>query len=114
MSKKTKKPKRSRSEKGLAQELLDLMEDVIALGAQTTVAAERKELSRLRKALSKEADRLIEENLDESTKEYQKACACLEDACEATREAIEDVDSVKKAIDRVAKLVDIACKIAAA
>lgn len=99
--------------KGLAQQLLDLMDEVITLTKETPDLKTRKELTKLRKAISNEAGRIIEANLSKSTKDYRAATVSLEKASQATREAIENVQSVKHAIDCIAKAVDLACKVAA-
>src|SRR5262245_58046128 len=96
---------------GLAQQLLDLEAELIALIDATTNAKRRKRLITLRKKISKEAARLIDAALDDSTAEYKKVTANLEKASAAARKAIDDVNSVQAAINTVAKLVDLASKI---
>jgi gas vesicle protein len=97
--------------KGVAQQLMDLEEQLGELIDATADPARKKELSDLCDRLAEESRRLIRKNLDASTKEYPEAAAGLEKAAEAAREAIDDVNSVKAAIDAIAKVVDLASRI---
>lgn len=88
-------------------------EEIIALIEATSDPEKRKELSRLRKLISKEADRLIDEDLDAATQDYKEAAIMLKEASDMTRKAIADVTSVQKAINNLAAVVNLVSKVAA-
>jgi hypothetical protein len=102
------------AKKGLGQQLLDTMEDVLSLMEATTDPDRLKELDAVRKKISKEAGRLIETQLDAATAEYKAATAGLKDASAAIRKAIRGIEAVKKAIELAAEALDLVAKVAAA
>jgi hypothetical protein len=100
-----------RKPKGVAQQMMDLEEQLWELMDATVDPAKKAEISDMCAALAKESRRLIRKKLDASTTEYLETAAALEEAAEATQAAIEDVNSVKAAIDAIAKVVDFAAKV---
>lgn len=100
--------------KGLGQQLLDTMENVIELMESTNDPDRLKELDALRKRLSAQAGRLIDTQLDQSTAQYKAATAGLKQASDAIRDAIRGLEAVKKAIEVAAEAVDLVAKLAAA
>ena len=99
--------------KGLGQQLLDTMENVIKLMETTTDPIRLKELDALRKRISNEAGRLIDAQLDASTAEYKEATAGLKQASAAIRDAIRGLEAVKKAIEMAAQALDLVAELAA-
>ena len=90
---------------------MDLEEEIIALIVETSDQAQRKELSKWRKAIAKEAGRLIDANLDAATREYRETATGITKAAQATRRAIQKVNSVQTAINALARVVDFAGKL---
>jgi hypothetical protein len=99
--------KKRSTQKGLGQQLLDTMEDVIALMEDTNDIDRLKELNALRKEISRKAGELIEANLDSSTAEYKAATANLKNASNDIKKAIKGLESVKNAIASTAKALDL-------
>jgi len=97
--------------KGVAQQLMDMEEQLIGLIEVTPNAARKRKLAKLRSAAAGQSRRLIRRNLDTSTAAYQAAADGLREASEAARKAIAGVDSVKATIDAAAKAVEWASKI---
>ena len=100
--------------RGLGQQLLDAMENVVELMEATTDPDRLKELDAVRKRMSKEAGRLIEAQLDQSTAQYKAATAGLKQASDAIRDAIRGLEAIKKAIEVAAEAMDLVAKVAAA
>lgn len=98
-------------QKGLGQQLLDTMEEVITLMEHTKDLDRLKELSALRKALSKQAGQLIEAHLDSSSAEYKAATAGLQKASDKVRRAIKGLGSIKNAIKAGAQALDLVGKL---
>lgn len=99
--------------RGLGQQMLDTMEDVISLMEDTNDPTRKRELSRLRKRISQEAGALIEANLDAASREYREAAAGLKNASAVIKRAIRGLESVKKAIETTAGAVDLAARLVA-
>ncbi len=105
--------RRSRSPRGLGQQLLDTIENIIGLMEQTHDPGRIKELNGKRIALSNEARRLIDANLNAASAEYQAATSALVQASATISEAIKGLESVKKAILMAAKALELVGKVAA-
>ncbi len=103
----------ARESRGLGQQLLDTIENIIALMEQTQDPDRRKELNSKRIKLSNEVGRLIEANLDAASAEYQAATSALVQASGTISEAIKGLESVKNAILMVAKAAELVGKVAA-
>jgi hypothetical protein len=99
--------------RGLGQPLLDTVENIIELMRHTQDPDRLKELNSKRIALSTEAGRLIDENLDKSSAEYRAATSALEEASDTLRAAIKGLESVKNAILMAAKAAELVGKVAA-
>ena len=97
--------------RSMAQQLMDLEEQLGGLIEATANAARKRKLSKLRAAAAEQSRRLIRRNLDTSTAAYQAAADGLREASETTRKAITGVDSVKATMDAVAKAVEWVSKI---
>jgi hypothetical protein len=97
--------KTGRKPKSVAQQLMDLEEQLGELIERTPNAARKRKLAKLRSAAAEQSRRLIRQNLDTSTAEYRAAADGLREASEITRKAITGVDSVKATMDAVAKAV---------
>ena len=111
-------PKRTRSRgtrgpRGLGQQLLDTMENIIELMEHTRDPDRLKELNGKRMALSDEARRLIDANLNAASAEYQAATSALVQASATISEAIKGLESVKAAILMAAKAIELVGKVAA-
>lgn len=96
---------------GLGQQLLDTVENIIELMEHAQDPDRLKELNAERKALSNEARRLIDANLDASSAEYQQAVAGLEQASSTVRQAIKGLESIKNAILMAAKALEFVAKV---
>lgn len=103
----------SRAPRGLGQQLLDTIENIIGLMEQTHDPDRLKELNGKRIALSNEARRLIDANLNAASAEYQAATSALVQASATISEAIKGLESVKKAILMAAKALELVGKVAA-
>lgn len=99
--------------RGLGQQLLDTIENIIDLMDQTHDPDRLKELNSKRMALSNEARRLIDSNLDAASAEYQAATSALVQASATISEAIRGLESVKNAILMAAKAAELVGKVAA-
>ncbi len=103
----------SRTPRGLGQQLLDTIENIIGLMEQTHDPDRLKELNGKRIALSNEARRLIDANLNAASAEYQAATSALLEASATISESIKGLESVKNAILMVAKAAELVGKVAA-
>lgn len=99
--------------RGLGQQLLDTIENIIELMEHTQDPVRLKELNVQRVALSNEARRLIDANLDASSAEYRQAVAGLEQASSTVRQAIKGLESIENAILMAAKALELVAKVAA-
>ncbi len=98
--------------KGLGQQLLDTMDEVITLMEQTKDPDRLRELARLRRILSRQAGRLIEANLDASGLEYRVAVAGLQNASNGIRKAVKGLESIKNAIAATTRALDLVAELA--
>ncbi len=103
----------SRSTRGLGQQLLDTIENIIGLMEQTHDPDRLKELNGKRIALSNEARRLIDANLNAASADYQAATSALLEASATISKAIKGLESVKNAILMAAKAAELVGKVAA-
>lgn len=100
-------------QRGLGQQLLDAVDNIIELMERTQDPDRLKELNGKRIALSNEARRLIDTNIDASSAEYRFATSALMQASKTIRDAIQGLESVKNAILMAAKALELVAKVAA-
>ncbi len=103
----------SRGPRGLGQQLLDTIENIIELMEHTRDPDRLKELNGKRMALSNEARRLIDANLNAASADYQAATSALVQASATISEAIKGLESVKAAILMATKAIELVGKVAA-
>jgi uncharacterized protein YukE len=101
-------------QKKLGENLLAMLEQIVALMEVTTNPAQLDELEKLRVRLGKQIAALVDKAVDAASKEYQDAQKGLEAASQSAEKAIQGLESVANVINTIAQAVELVAKVAAA
>lgn len=97
----------------IGPELMEVINNLVTLMRATMNGRQLEKLDAQRIALSEEASRFIDGNLDGTTAQYQAAIEGLQETSETIRQAIQGIETVNKVILKAARAAELVGKVAA-
>ena len=96
----------------LGRQLLEALEESTNLMAATIDPERLEQLIQVRAKLREQLAKLVDEHLDERSKQYKDATAGLRDASQQARAAVKGLEAVARAIRALARAAELAAKVA--
>jgi hypothetical protein len=96
----------------LGWQLLGALEAATNLMATTTNRERFEQLKEIRKKLRAQLAKLVDEHLDDQSKQYKDATTGLREASQKARAAVKGLASLAKAIQALARAARLAAKVA--